>query len=51
MKIDFSAAVDGVNYPGILVKLCSVGIGGSVLVFCFCFCVLFTTVVAVQRPS
>ena len=28
---DFSAASDRVNYQGILYKLCSVGIGGSVL--------------------
>ena len=28
---DFSAAFDGVNHQGILRKLCSVGIGGSVL--------------------
>ena len=31
MQIDFSAAFDRVNYLGILYKLCSVGIGGSVL--------------------
>ena len=31
MQIDFSAAFDGVNHQGILYKLCSVGIGGSVL--------------------
>ena len=31
MKIDFSAAFDGVNHQGILYKLCSVDIGGSVL--------------------
>ena len=31
MQIDFSAAVDRVNHLGILYKLCSVGIGGSVL--------------------
>ena len=31
MQIDFSAAFDGVNHLGILYKLCSVGIGGSVL--------------------
>ena len=29
--IDFSAAFDRVNHQGILYKLCSVGIGGSVL--------------------
>ena len=29
--IDFSAAFDRVNHPGILNNLCSVGIGGSVL--------------------
>ena len=31
MQIDFSAASDTVNHHGILNKLCSVGIGGSVL--------------------
>ena len=31
VKIDFSAAFDSVNHLGILYKLCSVGIGGSVL--------------------
>ena len=31
MQIDFSAAFDRVNHLGILCKLCSVGIGGSVL--------------------
>ena len=31
MQIDFSAAFDRVNHLGILHKLCSVGIGGSVL--------------------
>ena len=31
MQIDFSAAFDGVNHQGILYKLCSVCIGGSVL--------------------
>ena len=34
VQIDFSAAsevVDRVNYQGILFKLCSVGVGGSVL--------------------
>ena len=31
LQIDFSAAFDRVNHPGILYKLCSVGIGGSVL--------------------
>ena len=30
MQIDFSAAFDWVNHLGILYKLCSVGIGGSV---------------------
>ena len=30
MQIDFSAAFDRVNHQGILYKLCSVGIGGSV---------------------
>ena len=29
-QIDFSAAFDMVNHQGILYKLCSVGIGGSV---------------------
>ena len=31
VQIDFSAAFDRVNHLGILSKLCSVGIGGSVL--------------------
>ena len=31
MQINFSAAFDMVNRQGILYKLCSVGIGGSVL--------------------
>ena len=31
VQIDFSAAFDTVNHLGILNKLCSVGIGGSVL--------------------
>ena len=31
VQIDFSAAVVRVNHMGILCKLCSVGIGGSVL--------------------
>ena len=31
VQIDFSAAFDGVNHLAILYKLCSVGIGGSVL--------------------
>ena len=31
MQIDFSAAFDRVNHQGILYKLCSVGIGRSVL--------------------
>ena len=31
VQIDFSAAIDRVNHLGILYKLCSVGIGGSVL--------------------
>ena len=31
VQIDFSAAFDMVNYHGILYRLCSVGIGGSVL--------------------
>ena len=30
MQIDFSAAIDRVNYQGILYKLCSVGILGYV---------------------
>ena len=30
VQIDFSAAFDRVNHLGILYKLCSVGIGGSV---------------------
>ena len=31
VQIDFNAAFDRVNHLGILYKLCSVGIGGSVL--------------------
>ena len=31
VKIDFSAAFDRVNHLGILYKLCSVGIAGSVV--------------------
>ena len=31
MQIDFSAAFDRVNHLGILYKLCSVGVGGSVV--------------------
>ena len=31
VHIDFSAATDRVNHQGILFKLCSVGVGGSVL--------------------
>ena len=31
VQIDFSAAFDRVNHQGIQYKLCSVGIGGSVL--------------------
>ena len=31
VQIDFSAAFDRVNHLGILYRLCSVGIGGSVL--------------------
>ena len=31
VQIDFSAAFDRINHLGILCKLCSVGIGGSVL--------------------
>ena len=31
MQIDFSAAFDNLNHRGILYRLCSVGIGGSVL--------------------
>ena len=31
LQIDFSAAFDRVNHQGILFKLCSVGVGGSVL--------------------
>ena len=31
VQIDFSAAFDRVNYQGILFRLCSVGVGGSVL--------------------
>ena len=31
VQVDFSAAFDSVNHLGILYKLCSVGIGSSVL--------------------
>ena len=31
VQIDFSAAFDRINHQGILYRLCSVGIGGSVL--------------------
>ena len=31
MQIDFSTAFDRVNYQGFLYRLCSVGIGGSVI--------------------
>ena len=31
VQIDFNAAFDRVNHRGILFKLCSVGVGGSVL--------------------
>ena len=31
VQIEFSAAFDRVNHQGILFKLCSVGVGGSVL--------------------
>ena len=31
VQIDFSAAFDRVNHQGILSKLCSVGVGGSVI--------------------
>ena len=31
VQIDFCAAFDRVNHEGILYKLCSVGVGGSVL--------------------
>ena len=31
VQIDFSAAINRVNHQGILYRLCSVGIGGSVL--------------------
>ena len=31
VQIDFSADFDRVNHQGILFKLCSVGVGGSVL--------------------
>ena len=31
VQLDFSAAFDRVNHQGILFKLCSVGVGGSVL--------------------
>ena len=38
VQIDFSAAFDRVNHHGILYKLCSVGIGGSVLSILTHFC-------------
>ena len=31
VQIDFSAAFDRINHQGIIYRLCSVGIGGSVL--------------------
>ena len=31
MQIQFSVAIDRVNHLGILYRLCSIGIGGSVL--------------------
>ena len=31
MQVDFGAAFDSVNHQGIFYRLCSVGIGGSVL--------------------
>ena len=31
VQIDFSATFYGINHQGILFKLCSVGVGGSVL--------------------
>ena len=31
VQIDFSASFDRVNHQGILFRLCSVGVGGSVL--------------------
>ena len=34
VQIDFSAGFDRVNHVGILCKLCSVSIGGSVLEYC-----------------
>ena len=33
VQIDFSTAFDKVNHQGILYQLCSVGIGGSVLLY------------------
>ena len=33
VQIDFSADFDRVNHQGILCRLCSVGIGGSVLLY------------------
>ena len=36
VQIDFSAAFDRVNHLGILYKLCSVGIGGSVVAYATC---------------
>ena len=52
VQIDFSAAFDRVNHQGILYKLCSVGIGGSVLSiliqFLFDHSTLWLTVVGVN---
>ena len=38
VQIDFSAAFDRVNHQGILYRLCSVGIGGTVLSILTQFC-------------
>ena len=41
VQIDFSAAFHKVNHQGILFKLCSVGVGGSMLFFSlFLFCAI-----------
>ena len=43
VQIDFSAAFDRVNHQGILYKLCSVDIGGSVLCILTRFLIRSTT--------
>ena len=54
IQIDFSAAIDRVNHPGILYKFCSVGIVGSVFSILTQFLsidhsTLWLTVVGVNR--